>query len=73
MDTDAQAVAEYWGMDYKFWATIWLIFAVVMTLVGLIFARDARNLTNSSQFRLAGTERLSSKQDTSANYWAQVM
>lgn len=45
MNTDAQAVAEYWGGDYRLWATIWLVFAIVATLIGLVFARDARELT----------------------------
>ena len=43
-NTDAHTVSEYWGNDYRFWATMWLVFAIVMTLIGLIFARDAREL-----------------------------
>jgi hypothetical protein len=70
MDTDAQAVAEYWGMDYKFWATVWLIFAIVMTFVGVIFARNARDLSEIRQAKLSNPN---SKQDNTANYWAQVM
>jgi hypothetical protein len=44
MDTDAHTVAEYWGGDYRLWATLWLILAVVMTIIGIVGARDARAL-----------------------------
>jgi hypothetical protein len=46
-NTDAHKVSEYWGYDYRFWATAWFVFAVVTTLVGLLFSRDAREWKRS--------------------------
>mmetsp|Transcript_18463 Transcript_18463/g.26051 ORF Transcript_18463/g.26051 Transcript_18463/m.26051 type:complete len:318 (+) Transcript_18463:118-1071(+) len=40
--SDAHTVAEKAGMTYKFWATCWLIFALFMTTVGIIFALEDR-------------------------------
>jgi len=45
MSSDAHTVAEYWGGDYRVWATIWFILALALTAVGIIFARDARALS----------------------------
>jgi hypothetical protein len=83
MNTDAQSVAEYWGNDYRFWSTIWLIYAIVMTLIGLIFARDAkelsRNIIGSTQARLSDDPQqvhvpvVSAKLDVGHPYWAQPM
>ena len=79
MNTDAQTVAEYWGNDYRLWSTIWLIFAIVMTLTGLIFARDAKelskNIIGSAQKRLwnDGPVAVSAKPDVRHQYWAQTM
>ncbi|KAG7371852.1 peptidase M50B family protein [Nitzschia inconspicua] len=41
-NSDAHTVAEKWGMDYRFWAILWLVFSFVMTAVGIIFAFNAR-------------------------------
>ena len=43
-NTDAHTVAETWGGDYRVWATIWLVMSIVLTLVGIFAARDARAL-----------------------------
>lgn len=45
-NTDAHTVSEYWGYDYRFWAMLWFVFALFMTAVGVIFARDARELSS---------------------------
>ena len=42
--TDAHSVAEKWGFDYRFWAILWLVTSFVATVVGIVFARDAREL-----------------------------
>jgi Peptidase M50B-like len=49
--TDAHTVSEYWGNDYRFWATIWLVYAIVMTLIGLIFAKDAKELSRNKNVK----------------------
>ena len=85
MNTDAQAVAEYWGGDYRLWATFWLVFAVVATLIGLMFARDARALP-TSKTDLAGGQSVhdqegkpptgdvsSAKLNAERHYWAQPL
>mmetsp|Transcript_26324 Transcript_26324/g.39874 ORF Transcript_26324/g.39874 Transcript_26324/m.39874 type:complete len:324 (+) Transcript_26324:157-1128(+) len=46
--TDAHQVSEYWGNDYTFWATAWLIFGIVMTLIGVVLARDARSISTNT-------------------------
>lgn len=38
--SDAHTVAEYAGGTYVMWATIWMIFAIVMSTIGLVFALD---------------------------------
>lgn len=38
--SDAHTVAEYWGGSYTFWATLWLLFALACSAVGLLFAFD---------------------------------
>lgn len=38
--SDAHTVAEYAGGTYVMWATIWMIFAVIMSTIGLVFALD---------------------------------
>jgi Peptidase M50B-like len=40
--SDAHTVAEKWGLDYRFWAWTWLCMSVVLTIAGIVFARDAR-------------------------------
>jgi hypothetical protein len=42
--TDAHSVAEKWGFDYRFWAILWLLTSFVATVIGIVFARDAREL-----------------------------
>lgn len=42
--TDAHTVAESWGGDYRMWASIWLTMSIVLTIVGILGARDARAL-----------------------------
>merc|ERR1712232_911723 len=75
--TDAHTVANYWGGDYRFWATAWLIFGIVMTFIGIVFARDAREVnTNSYQSKSSYQKEPSSqKQSTQSKtqeglaYW----
>jgi Peptidase M50B-like len=45
MQSDAHSVAEKWGFDYRFWAMLWLIMSFVATVIGVVFARDARELS----------------------------
>ena len=40
--SDAHTVAEKWGLNYRFWAWLWLCMSFVLTVVGIVFARDAR-------------------------------
>lgn len=40
--SDAHTVAEKWGMDYRFWAILWLWMSVALTVIGILFAFDAR-------------------------------
>lgn len=40
--SDAHTVAEYAGGTYIMWATIWMIFAVIMSTIGLVFALDGQ-------------------------------
>jgi Peptidase M50B-like len=40
--SDAHTVAERWGMDYRFWAILWLVSSFVLTALGIIFAFNAR-------------------------------
>ena len=35
--SDAHTVADLIGMTYGFWATLWLLFALVMATIGLLF------------------------------------
>ena len=38
--SDAHTVADYWGGNYTTWATLWLVFALVCSAVGLLLAFD---------------------------------
>jgi Peptidase M50B-like len=77
--TDAVAVSEYWGNDYRFWATLWLIFAIVMTLIGLIFAKDAKEMPRNKAAKQPQYEHhqqqqapaAAPSQSTGDYYWAQ--
>merc|ERR1711862_529547 len=40
MPSDAVSVAGCWGATSGFWATWWLMIAIVMSFVGLVFALD---------------------------------
>ena len=55
MNSDAHTVAEYWGGDYRVWATIWLLTAIVLTAVGVLYARDARALHHGTTTTTPGT------------------
>jgi Peptidase M50B-like len=77
--TDAHVVSEYWGNDYRFWATCWLIFAIVMTFIGIVFARDARELfwkksnTGSNSTTVTGDSSSTTNQPIGKYHWAQVV
>lgn len=43
--SDAHTVAELWGMSYVFWASWWFAFALIMSLIGLIFVFDGITYT----------------------------
>eukprot|EP00548_Thalassiothrix_antarctica_P008533 CAMPEP_0194141082 /NCGR_PEP_ID=MMETSP0152-20130528/10561_1 /TAXON_ID=1049557 /ORGANISM="Thalassiothrix antarctica, Strain L6-D1" /LENGTH=440 /DNA_ID=CAMNT_0038839599 /DNA_START=21 /DNA_END=1343 /DNA_ORIENTATION=+ len=47
--TDAHAVANLWGQDANYWATIWLFFGLIMFLVGIIYARDAKKFNTNKE------------------------
>jgi amino acid transporter len=68
-------VAEYWGNDYRFWATLWLVFAIVMTLIGLVFAKNAKEMPrNKKQPEYNQQNQVpvpTSTQSTGDYYWAQ--
>jgi hypothetical protein len=42
--TDAHSVADGWGGDYRTWAWTWLIMSFVLTVLGVLFSIDARQL-----------------------------
>lgn len=42
--SDAHTVSEVWGGDYRTWASFWFAQALVLTALGIIFARNAREL-----------------------------
>jgi Peptidase M50B-like len=42
--TDAHSTADGWGGDYRMWAWIWLILSLVLTVLGVLFSVDARQL-----------------------------
>jgi hypothetical protein len=46
--SDAHVVADLWGMDYRFWAISWLCLSCVLTLVGIVFAFDARETRHTN-------------------------
>lgn len=50
MNSDAHSVADNWGLNYRFWAAFWLILSIVSTVIGIVFAWDARELSwNNNQ------------------------
>jgi len=40
--SDAHTVSDKWGLDYRFWAHLWLWTSLALTVAGIIFAFDAR-------------------------------
>lgn len=44
VNTDAHSVAGYWGGDYRFWAIAWMVTSITATFLGIVCARDAREL-----------------------------
>lgn len=40
--SDAHTVAEKWGMNYRFWAILWLVYSAVLTAIGILFAFNAK-------------------------------
>ena len=47
--TDAQTVANYWGMTYSFWAVLWLIFGLFMSAIGLLFPFNGSTYQNNKK------------------------
>eukprot|EP00547_Thalassionema_nitzschioides_P004773 CAMPEP_0194218470 /NCGR_PEP_ID=MMETSP0156-20130528/23854_1 /TAXON_ID=33649 /ORGANISM="Thalassionema nitzschioides, Strain L26-B" /LENGTH=300 /DNA_ID=CAMNT_0038947839 /DNA_START=115 /DNA_END=1017 /DNA_ORIENTATION=+ len=54
--TDAHTVAKYWGGSHITWATCWLIFGIVMTFIGIVFARDAREVSTANGYYSNGSK-----------------
>jgi hypothetical protein len=79
--SDADMVSRYWGRDYRFWATCWLVFAIVMTLIGIFFAKDAKELfwkknkpDNESSIENSTEQTTSSNNHAQSNYYvAQIV
>jgi hypothetical protein len=40
--SDAHTVAEKWGLDYRFWAILWLAMSIASALFAIVFAFNAR-------------------------------
>jgi hypothetical protein len=40
--SDAHTVAEKWGMDYRFWAILWLSMSIALTVLSIFFAFNAK-------------------------------
>jgi Peptidase M50B-like len=49
MSSDAHTVAEIWGLHYLFWATLWLLMSFAATFIGIVCARDARELSRNKK------------------------
>lgn len=52
--SDAHAVAERWGGSYVAWATWWLVFALICSAVGLLFAFDGNTYKKDQREQAAG-------------------
>lgn len=63
--SDAHTVAEVWGGDYRVWASFWFAQALALTVIGIFFARNARELP------WAHKNNKNSKNGTSADYQQQ--
>ena len=50
--SDAHIEAEYWGWSYTTWVTIWLIFALVCSVVGMLLAFGGEPTSNSRMLRV---------------------
>lgn len=76
MESDAHSVADQWGGDYHAWATFWMIQTVVLTAVGVLFARDARQVKKTSSAAQGGSSTVVSGYgygDNGPSYHAQIM
>jgi hypothetical protein len=49
--SDAHTVAEIWALPYQFWAVCWLVFALVMSAIGLVFAFDGKTYKQEQKQR----------------------
>ena len=47
--SDAHSVAEHWSGTYASWATVWLLFALTCSAIGLLFAFDGTTYTRDQQ------------------------
>jgi Peptidase M50B-like len=54
--TDAHTVADYWGGDFRFWASIWFCWSIGLTAAGILFARDAGPLPRRFCIQASKTE-----------------
>jgi hypothetical protein len=69
MQSDAHSVAEHWGLDYRLWASIWLIMSFISFVVGIAFAFDAKalNWSKPTTTDVNDTTVVSSQYTASAN------
>lgn len=63
VNSDAHTVAEYAGGTYIMWATIWMVFAIVMSTIGLLFAFDGRTYKKGQQAQSSGGDYYMYNQD----------
>lgn len=42
--SDAHTVADKWGMNYQFWACLWLVMSAACTVIGIVFAANAKEI-----------------------------
>jgi hypothetical protein len=66
--SDAHVVADYWGMDYKFWAITWLCWSCVMTVIGIVFAFNARGTRYMNDAALNGRDGIIDAEVTPVSY-----
>jgi hypothetical protein len=59
---DAVTVAEVWGLPYWFWALLWLVFALGMLFIGMVFVINPSDGAPSAPYAERKTEKNSSSQ-----------
>lgn len=67
--TDAHTVADLWGVTYGFWASVWLIFGLFMSAIGLLFPFDG--ITYAKERKQQTKEKANSTKSTGLPQYRQ--